>query len=208
MKMNPKNWIPKEWTFKNSGVASHFDRHVREQLPWYDLATRAVAHIAKHYIPNKGVVYDIGASTGNVGNAIRDVLEARRCKFTAIEESREMARNYVGPKELVIVDAQEHNFEPFDFATCFLTLMFLPVKTRSNFLLSLESKINPGGCLVIVDKIITPPGYVGTCIRRLAMRWKLEAGTPPEEVLKKELSLAGYQRPIDPAILSDRKSTR
>ena len=28
--------IPREWTFENTKVASGFDRHVREQLPWYD----------------------------------------------------------------------------------------------------------------------------------------------------------------------------
>ena len=54
--------IPREWTFENTDVASGFDRHVREQLPWYDLVTGAVAHIARHYIPKDGLVYDIGAS--------------------------------------------------------------------------------------------------------------------------------------------------
>ncbi len=43
-------WIPKEWTFHSDTVADKFDRHVREQLSWYDLATQAVAHalIAQH----------------------------------------------------------------------------------------------------------------------------------------------------------------
>ena len=43
--------IPTNWTFETSGVAQGFDRHVREQLPWYDLATNAILHVARHYIP-------------------------------------------------------------------------------------------------------------------------------------------------------------
>jgi hypothetical protein len=35
---------PKEWTFYSDAVADKFDRHVREILPWQDLATQAVAH--------------------------------------------------------------------------------------------------------------------------------------------------------------------
>ena len=40
--------IPTNWTFETSGVAKGFDRHVREQLPWYDLATNAILHVARH----------------------------------------------------------------------------------------------------------------------------------------------------------------
>jgi hypothetical protein len=41
------DWIPKEWTFHSDAVADKFDRHVREQLPWFDLAAQAVAHFAR-----------------------------------------------------------------------------------------------------------------------------------------------------------------
>ena len=42
----------KDWTFR--GFSGQFDGHVREQLPWYDMATAAVAMIARHYIPHGG----------------------------------------------------------------------------------------------------------------------------------------------------------
>ena len=61
--------IPKNWTFENTSVAQNFDKHVREQLPFYDLATNAISHIARHYIQENKLVYDIGASTGNIGNS-------------------------------------------------------------------------------------------------------------------------------------------
>lgn len=194
--------IPPNWTFKSDHVADSFDSHVREQLPWYDLATSAVAHFGRHYIPKNGIVYDIGASTGNIGNSLRDTIEDRNAKLIAIEESPEMAKRYCGPGELVIGDAIDHVFEPFDFGVMFLTLMFIPVASRGQFVRRLVHLIKPGGCLVVVDKLNTEPGYYGTAARRLSMQWKIQNGVSSEDVIKKELSLAGYQRPIDPKVLT------
>jgi tRNA (cmo5U34)-methyltransferase len=195
--------IPKEWTFRSRTVAKHFDRHVKEQLPFYDLATNAVAHFGRHYIPRGGRVYDIGASTGNIGLALKETLDQRQARFTAIEESQEMAERYQGPPELVVADAVGFEFEQFDFAICFLVLMFLPVETRGAFLIRLQALTKPGGALVIVDKVQMPPGYVGTAFSRLTLQQKLAVGAEPEAILRKELSLAGYQRPLDPQMMPD-----
>ena len=204
MSLDASKWIPTHWTFRNSGVAEHFDQHVREQLPWYDLATNAVAHFGWHFIPSGGVVYDIGASTGNIGLALKETLEQRGARFIAIEESREMAARYNGPPKLAIADAATFDYEPFDFAVCFLVLMFLPVDTRATFLRRLESLIKPGGALVVVDKVQMPAGYLGTAFSRLTLQHKLAMGAQPVDILRKELSLAGYQRPLDAALLPGR----
>lgn len=193
--------IPKHWTFRSRAVAKHFDKHVREQLPWYDIATSAVANFGRHYIPKGGRVYDIGASTGNVGNALRETLIQRKAKFSAIEESQEMAETYNGPPQLVVADAVSHDYEPFDFAVCFLVFMFLPIAHRGSFLRRLLGLTKPGGALVIVDKVQMPPGYVGTAFSRLTLEQKLTAGAEPAAILRKELSLAGYQRPLDTRLL-------
>ena len=65
----------KDWTFR--GFSGQFDGHVREQLPWYDMATAAVAMIARHYIPQGGKVYDLGCSTGNIGRVLAPTLHER-----------------------------------------------------------------------------------------------------------------------------------
>ena len=193
--------VPKHWTFRSRTVAKHFDQHVRESLPWYDLATNAVAHFGRHYIPRNGVVYDIGASTGNIGLAMKETLIQRQARFFAIEESREMADRYEGPPQLVVADAVSFDYKPFDFAVCFLVLMFLPVDTRASFLRRLQGSTKAGGALVVVDKVQMPAGYVGTAFSRLTLQQKLAVGAKPDDILRKELSLAGYQRPLDPLML-------
>lgn len=195
--------IPREWSFENTKVASGFDRHVREQLPWYDLVTGAVAHIARHYIPKGGLVYDIGASTGNIGQAIEETIAERKARLIGIEASAEMCARYKAPGELVQIDALDYRFQPYDLAICYLVLMFLPVGKRQEFIDYLKSLIKPGGALLIVDKCEAATGYEATVFWRLTLAGKIAAGVDAESVIAKELSLSGVQRPLDPTMLGD-----
>ena len=82
-----------DWTFQ--GFAPEFDAHVREQLPWYGMATESVALIARHYIPRRGLVYDLGASTGNVGRVLASTLHEREARLVALDECRDMVAAYL-----------------------------------------------------------------------------------------------------------------
>lgn len=170
-------------------------------MPWYDLATGVVAHLARHYVPNEGLVYDIGASTGNVGRAIADTLSSRKALFIGIEPSKEMAAKYSGPGKLAITDACDYKFRPFDFGVCFLVLMFLAPDQRRDLLKKLRSKLKPGGAIVVFDKCQPVIGYPATVMQRLTLAGKVSAGVDSREIIAKELSLAGAQRPIAPSEL-------
>lgn len=188
--------IPRNWTFENTEIATGFDRHVREQLPWYDLATGSITHIARHYIPKGGLVYDIGAATGNIGNALQPILEDRHAHLIGIESSPEMAALYTGPGELVIGDALTADYQPFDFAVLFLVLMFLPIEQRPRLLSTLRQYLKPGGAILIFDKCEAASGYLATVLWRLTLAGKVSAQVSPQEIIAKELSLAGIQRPL------------
>lgn len=188
---------PDEWTFKTPVVAEAFDQHVREQLPWYELTTKVVTHIARHYIPEGGLVYDIGASTGNIGLALAPTLEARNAHLVAVDNSPEMAKIYRGPGVFVVDDAEAMEYEPCDLVVCFLCLMFIRPRYRRALVTRLVDALNPGGALIIFDKSVPVCGYPSVVMQRLALAGKAEAGVPADEILKKELSLSGVQRPLE-----------
>ena len=181
----------------NKEVASRFNSHVRETLPWYDLATHGTAHLVKAYAPENGLIYDIRASTGNIGRNIEDIVESRKLDLIGIEKSKEMEELYEAPGKLVIRDALRYQYDFFDVAVLFLTLMFIPVKHRELLLDMLHKKIRPGGAIIIVDKIPLLPGYLGSTIHRWTMKQKQIGGIPLNEIASKELSLVGVQRPLD-----------
>lgn len=189
--------IPSEggWTFKNKDIASAFDDHVREQLPWYDLATGLTAHLIRHYLPEGGRLYDIGASTGNITKCIDNVIKDRMVEVVAIEPSEEMRDLYAGAGVLVSDKAEDHDYKEFDVAVMFLTMMFIPVGKRQALLQSLLVKCRKGGCIIIFDKSEPQGGYLSTVLYRLTLAGKVSTGAKPEEIIKKELSLSGCQRP-------------
>lgn len=189
--------IPSEggWTFESTEIAQAFDDHVREQLPWYDLATGVAAHLIRHYLPDRGVLYDIGASTGNITSAVRQTIIDRRAEVVPLEPSVEMAEMYQGEGSPVLERAEDHEFKPFDVAVMFLTMMFVPVSKRDRLVLDLLKNCRPGGCVIIFDKCEPESGYIATVMNRLTLAGKVATGVPADEILKKELSLSGCQRP-------------
>lgn len=184
------------WTFDDPEIVEGFDKHVREQLPWYDLATDLVQHLGWHYICEGGLVYDIGASTGNITSALVPILKNRNGFIISIDKAESMRTAWKAPSELIIADASEYAFENFDFCVCFLTLMFVSPGKRQLLIEKLKRKCKRGGAIVIFDKCQLSPGYLGTVLSRYALRAKLRSGATPEDILKKDLSLAGVQRPL------------
>jgi tRNA (cmo5U34)-methyltransferase len=188
--------IPKDWTFKNKAVADEFDFHVRQQLPWYDLATGLVAHLVRHYLPQNGIIYDIGCSTGNLEIALGDLPQKRNARFIPIDNSPEMVDLYQGKYNVIIDDAQNITYEHFDVAVCFLCLMFLSVEDRKRLTEKLRDNVKRGGCVIIVDKTEMAAGYLATVLHRATIAGKVASGAPSDEIVAKELSLAGIQRPL------------
>ena len=195
------------WTFDTPEIANTFDAHVREQLPWYDMVTDAVVYIARNYLPEFGVVVDIGASTGNMVDKLMPLTFERMADVVAIEKSISMCdvlKNKYKKSDCVVVensDVTRGDLPKANVYILFLTMMFIPIDKRKALMDSMRANCKQGGVIVVVDKICDHGGYFATVLKRLTMQFKLQQGAKPEDVLTNEMSLAGVQIPIDPAIL-------
>jgi len=185
-----------DFKFSGAMVGENFNNHVKEQLPFYEMVTNAVTMIARNYLPENGLVYDIGASTGNISANIKELALSRNAKVESIERSKEMAKSWNGYGILHTANAADFDYKNFDVCICFLVLMFLSIEERTNLLLNLKSKLKQGGIIIVVDKMLVDGGYFGTVMRRLTLDWKLKNGATPEQIITKELSLSGVQRPM------------
>lgn len=194
--------VPREWSFDAPGVAQGFGAHVREQLPWYDLVTAAVAHIARHYVPQGGLVVDVGASDGNVGRALAPLLADRHATLVPVDPSPAMLARYDGPGQPVQSTAEAFAFPAYDLAVCMLSLMFVPVADLPDLLARMTARIRHGGALLVVERTLPPQGYPSVVTSRLTLAAKAAAGASADSIVAKELSLAGVQRPIDPELLA------
>ncbi|WP_244424609.1 methyltransferase domain-containing protein [Methylobacterium nodulans] len=190
--------IPDNWTFQRPEIAAAFDAHVREQLPWYELATGIVVHFARHFIADGSVVIDLGASTGNIGRALAPTLRARRANLIAVDNSPAMLEAYAAPGVVEIGEAESYDFAARrpDLIICFLSLMFVRPAERLGVINRMKAALRPAGALIVFDKREPIGGEVGQIMYRLTLAAKYEAGAKPDEVIAKELSLAGVQRPM------------
>jgi tRNA (cmo5U34)-methyltransferase len=188
--------VPQDWTFKSVEVASGFDHHVREQLPWYELMAGATAHFVRHYLPYNGTIVDIGCSTGNLGVLLQPTLTARAATYIGIDNATEMQSAYRGPGQLRVSDITMDDIPPCDVAVLFLVLMFIPMNQRNDVLKKVRQSVRTGGMMLIVDKMPAVGGYLGTAISRLTLAGKAASGVSGEEIMQKELSLCGVQRPV------------
>lgn len=194
--------IPKDWTFKSSDVAEGFDTHVREQLPWYNIATSMTAHFVRNYLPENGVLLDLGCSTGNVSDSCREIIATRNASVVNVDNSEQMAELFKGVGEVTIANIEDFEMPEFDVCVMFLSMMFVPVNSRSALIIELMRNTRKGGLVLIVDKMESFSGYSGQVINRLSLVNKLDAGAKADDVLAKELSLSGVQRPINPELLN------
>ncbi len=192
--------VPQDWTFKSVEVASGFDNHVREQLPWYELMAGATAHFVRHYLPHSGTVLDIGCSTGNLGVLLQQTLTARAATYIGVDNAPEMQIAYRGPGSLLVSDITTDDIPPCDVAVLFLVLMFIPVSQRKDVVRRVCEAVRPGGMVFVVDKMPSIGGYLGTAISRLTLAGKAASGVSGEEIMHKELSLCGVQRPVCPSL--------
>lgn len=198
--------VPDNWTFKSDQVAENFDEHVSEQLPWYGMAIDLTAHIARCYLNEDAVLLDLGCSTGAITRALSETIADRNVKALSIDNSQQMIDNFNGCGESRLGDMLNTEDLPrFDVCVVFLALMFTDVKTRPEFLFELEKKANPGGAIIIIDRFLPLDGYLGLSIGRMSIKNKFDAGANSEQIVKKELSLCGVQRPTDRKLMNNFK---
>ena len=72
---------------------------------------------------------------------------------------------------------------------CFLFLCLFLIK-------NLYERCNEGGVIIIVDKEEQPEGYYGTALHRLTLKGKVDMGVNFKDIIQKEMSLQGVQRPV------------
>ncbi len=190
--------IPETWTFKTDEIVKNFDSHVNEQLPWYDFASFCVAYLVCCYLPSGGIIYDIGSSTGNIIKRISKISTERAATIISIDDSIDMILSQKNTAEKICANASILNYKSHDVTVIFLTLSFLKISERKPLLLKIIEKLNDGGALIVVDKFTQEnlTHYLETSLKRMTVSFKQKNKIPPDEIIKKELSISGVSRPV------------
>lgn len=184
--------------FKFSKIAEKFDEHLSGQLYWHsNFVNHFLPEIASVFMAENTNVYDFGASTGNVELALSKMISSRSINFMPVEKCKEMAAKYKGKSSgIILEDFLDIHIREFSFATCILSLCFIHPSKRKKFIDSLKDNCITGGAFVILEKMKSKGGYLGTALNRVTWKNKIENGESLRMVINKELSLSGVQYPL------------
>jgi tRNA (cmo5U34)-methyltransferase len=156
--------IEKVSDFKfGANVAKVFDDMVNRSVPFYAEIQRMMAELAADHAREETFVYDLGCSTGTTMIGM-DTLVNQDIKFIGIDDSQEMLDKcksklmeigFSRPYELRCADlGKEIKIENASVVVLCLTLQFVRPIYRERLLKDIYDGLNPGGVLILVEKIL------------------------------------------------------
>jgi len=147
----------------NKDVVNVFDDMVVRSVPYYPEIQRMIAEITNTFAKPETAVYDLGCSTGTTFLSINPSLDPS-VYFVGIDEADEMLKkckdnlsaNGLERKiHLKNYDLNKHvEIENASVVILCLTLQFVRPINRTQLIESIYKQLNPGGCIVLVEKVL------------------------------------------------------
>lgn len=188
------------WEF-DGAVADSFEDMLQRSIPQHDVMRRAVVDVGERFARPGTTVVDLGCSRGEalatfherlggtvsyLGVEVSDpMLEAARRRFEGTHvrvEKLDLRTAYPTPTASVTLAV--------------LTLQFVPIEHRLRILRDAWRHTSPGGCLVVVEKVLGETADLDALMVDLYYGRKREAGYTQEDIDRKRLSLEGVLVPV------------
>ncbi|MGV8095043.1 MAG: carboxy-S-adenosyl-L-methionine synthase CmoA [Mangrovibacterium sp.] len=159
-----KSKFEKSSDFKfDRAVANVFDDMVVRSVPLYLEMHRMISEIACDYVKPGTSLYDLGCSTGTTFRSLNPVID-ESVKFVGIDNSAEMLtkcrknlelNEVTRTVELQTADLNKNiTIENASVVVICLTLQFVRPINRQRLINSIYQQMNPGGCLILIEKIL------------------------------------------------------
>jgi len=195
-----------DFTFDKS-VANVFDDMVRRSVPGYQSMIEMIGLVVKTYGQNNTNYYDLGASTGAVALALGLSNPHQQSRIIAVDNSVEMVKkckNNLDGKisnfDVICSDINDISCENSSIVILNLTLQFIPVEQRQALINKIYQGLNPGGALVVSEKIHFDNPKQQAKMTELHLDFKRANGYS-------ELEIAAKRQSIENVLITDNKQT-
>ena len=186
-------------------VVKVFDDMVRRSVPGYDSMIQMIGLIARMYGQDDTNYYDLGSSTGAITLSIALNNKSKNNQFFAIDNSKEMVEqceknlhNKVDNLQAICDDINQVQIKSASIVVLNLTLQFIDVNLRSNLIKKIYDGLEPGGILIISEKIHFDDAVTQNQITKLHMDFKKENGYS-------ELEIANKRQAIENVLITETK---
>ncbi|MDR5902352.1 carboxy-S-adenosyl-L-methionine synthase CmoA [Halomonas icarae] len=143
-------------------VVACFPDMIRRSVPGYGQILGMLGLIAQRHLRHGARVYDLGCSLGAGGLALAGQLAPDAFRYTGVDLSPAMvsrARETLAAEcpdhamEVIEGDIRQLEYQPAGMIVLNFTLQFLPPKDREAVVARLFAALEPGGVLVLSEKI-------------------------------------------------------
>ncbi|MDA9826050.1 carboxy-S-adenosyl-L-methionine synthase CmoA [Porticoccaceae bacterium] len=182
----------------DQAVVDVFPDMISRSVPGYETILAHTGELAHRYIQPQTNCYDLGCSLGASTLAMGQRIEGRGAKIIAVDNSPAMltkcssilaASQCRTEIELVNGNICDIQISNASLVVMNFTLQFVPLEQRPNLLEKIYQGLNPGGCLIISEKLSFEPESLNTLLSDLHHDFKRAQGYSDLEISQKRDSI-------------------
>jgi len=143
-------------------VVRVFPDMIKRSVPGYGLVLELLALLARRFVQDDSMVYDLGCSLGAATLAVQQGVEQKNVRFVTVDNSAPMiarCKQLLGehgkgyPIEFLQEDVCRAPVKNASMTVLNFTLQFIRPEDREGLLRSIREGTRPGGILVLSEKI-------------------------------------------------------
>ncbi|WP_102797085.1 carboxy-S-adenosyl-L-methionine synthase CmoA [Bowmanella denitrificans] len=182
----------------DENVAEVFPDMIQRSVPGYSTIVDAIGQMAGKYMQAGAQLYDLGCSLGAVSLAASRYIQAPGCQIIGVDNSQAMierCQRHIQafksdvPIQLVCDDLQNIRITNAAMVVMNFTLQFIAPPQRLDILQGIYQGLNPGGILVLSEKIRHPSEAGNELLIELHHEFKRRNGYSELEISQKRTAL-------------------
>lgn len=179
-------------------VADVFPDMIQRSVPGYETIIHTIGELASQYVTPNTHLYDLGCSLGAASFSAARACPANTCDIFAIDASHAMTsrcerlvKSFHLPNPIHVSQgyAQDANITNASMVVMNFTLQFIPPADRPAMLAQIYQGLNPGGILLLSEKIRHPSENGNHLLIDLHHQFKRDNGYSELEISQKRAAL-------------------
>lgn len=185
-------------------VVDVFPDMIKRSVPGYATIINMIGNLAERYVQSNSHCYDLGCSLGAATLAMRHRIRASNCKIIGVDNSAAMiarcqqvvaADSGEVAVELIEGSIQEVPITNASMAVLNFTLQFIAVEERLSTLTAICEGLNPGGVLILSEKVAFDDQPHQHLMTELHHNFKRANGYSDLEIAQKRAAIENYLIP-------------
>ncbi len=184
-------------------VVEVFPDMISRSVPGYATIIETIGRLSQQYVTDHSNVYDLGCSLGAATIAMRKSISAKHCNIIGIDNSAAMVERckmhinaFKGeaPVEIIEANILDAKISNASMAVLNFTLQFIDPNERQTMLNTIANGLNPGGILVLSEKISAQDETCNNLLIDLHHDFKRANGYSELEIAQKRTALENVMR--------------